>query len=112
MTLRCALDRLSADRDTQLALRDVLTYLRLHQGEWIRLASIQQCSHGSPPLVNEVLGVLSSCYVVDSDGDPPQYVFRSDRLIDFEIERFLRRAETQTTRLRNNVERFRNHYGH
>lgn len=111
MTLRGALDQLPADRDTQLALRDILTHLQRHHDQWIARVSVQNAAHGSPSLVDRVLSVLTATNVVDSDGDPPRFLFKHDRALEFEIERFMRKADTQSTRLRTNVERFRTHYG-
>lgn len=111
MSLRSALERLPADRETQAALREILSLFRRNEGEPLSSARVTQVTEMHAAAVEEILGVLRRSFVLDSCGDPPRYVYRTDGLLELEIDRFMRRAETHSGRLQSNVEKFRNRYG-
>ena len=58
-----------------------------------------------------MLSVLDEFFVLDSDDDPARYCYERDRLLELEIDRFLRRADTHSDALQHNVEKFRQRYG-
>lgn len=111
MSLRSALRRLPADRGTEIAVREVLTLLRRHAGESFSVSGVVEAAHVSPVQAEEILGVFRKSFVLDSDGDPPSYTYRTDRLLELEIEGFMRRAERHSGLLQSNVEKFRRRQG-
>jgi len=111
VSLRSALERLPADRATQAAVREILTFFRRHEGEPVSSARVSQVTDLHTSSVEDMLAILRKSFVLDSCGDPPRYVYRTDRLLELEIDRFMRRAETHSGRLQSNVEKFRSRYG-
>lgn len=111
MSLRTALERFSADRATDAAVREVLALFTRHPGEWLEPGHVAGMADVSQSLAEHVLGVLRSAFVLDFDDDPPRYAYRKDRLLDLEIDRFLRRAGDRAGMLQSNVEKFRGRYG-
>ncbi len=58
-----------------------------------------------------MLSTLAEFFVLDFVDGPPRYRYKHDRLLEIEIERFTRRAESHNGALQNNVEKFRQRYG-
>jgi len=56
-----------------------------------------------------ILCVLAGSYVLSADSD--RYRYHRDTIVDMEIERFLRRAETHNEFVQANVAKFRERYG-
>ena len=111
MSLRSALRRLPADRGTETAVREVLTLFRMHAGEPFSVRGVVEAAHISSVQAEEILGVLKKNFVLDSDGDPPSYTYRTDRLLELEIEGYIRRAERHSGLLQSNVAKFRRRQG-
>ena len=111
MTLKRALESLPRDRDTDAALRDVLSYLRRHADEWIdhpRVAAVIEKHHCR---CATLLETLVRAFVLDFDGDAGRYRMRADRFLFMEIDGYMRSADDRTDRLQANVARFRKKYG-
>ena len=111
MSLRGALERLPADRGTETAVREILSLMSRREGESFTSAQLASTLELEHRVVVEILDALRLSFVLDSDGDSRAYVYRSDRLLELEIKRFMRRADSHAGLLQNNVEKFRHRYG-
>lgn len=111
MSLRAALERLPHDRESEVLLRNLLTVLRRHAGEWLQPSEIAPILDSTTDSIGSILEVLGESFVLDFDDGPPRYVYRKDRMLEIEIERFMRGADSRNGMLQNNVERFRQRYG-
>ncbi len=111
MSLRVALERLPHDRESEVLLRNLLAVLRHHADEWLEPREIAPILHSTADSVGSILEVLSECFVLDFDDGPPRYVYRIDRMLEIEIDRFVRGSDSRSGMLQNNVERFRQRYG-
>jgi hypothetical protein len=111
MSLRAALDALPSDRETQSDVREIVSFFSRHPGEWFSAHRVASVTDIADVQVSHVLGVLGRSYVLDSDDDEAQYRYQTDALLDLEIKRFLRRADTHSGMLQSNVDKFRRRYG-
>ena len=110
-SLRGALESLSPDRATETAVREILSLMRRRMGETFTARKLSSTLELDHLLVEKVLEALSDGFVLDSDDDSPGYVYRGDRLLELEIDRFMRRADSHAGLLQTNVEKFRHRYG-
>jgi hypothetical protein len=111
MSLRTALETLPSDRATQTAVREIVAYFSTHPGEWVSCGRVASVTDITDVTVAKVLTVLDRSYVLDSDDDEQQYRYENDALLDLEIKRFLRRADSHSGMLQSNVDKFRRRYG-
>lgn len=110
MGLRRGLDSLPGDRETQSAVRELLLTLRRHRDDWLesdRLAGIAAVPRDRAA---RILRVLEESFVLDCDGSG-RYRLKKDRLLEHELDAFVRRVDTHHGALRDNVTRFRERYG-
>jgi len=84
---------------------------RRHAGEPFSVSGVIEAARVSPTQAKEILGVFGRTFVLDSDGDPPSYIYRTDRLLELEIDGFMRRAEKHSGLVQSNVEKFRRRQG-
>ncbi len=110
MTLKTGLERLGSDRETKSAVRHVLEALVRHAGEWMDAQTLHGYSGVDGPRLDGILSTFAQAFVLDCDGDPPRYRYDPDRLLHIEVDRFLRRAESHTGKVRSGVEAFRRRY--
>lgn len=92
-------------------MREILALFTRHTGEWIEPSRVAAIADVPPSLAEHILGILGTAFVLDFDDGPPRYSYRKDRLLDLEIDRFLRRADGRADKLQSNVERFRGRFG-
>jgi hypothetical protein len=111
MSLRTALDTLPSDRATLAAVREIIGLFARHPGEWIAASRVVEITEMPTDTTRRVLRVLDSSFVLDSDDDSERYCYERDALLDLEVKRYLRRADTHSATLRSNVEEFRRRYG-
>lgn len=111
MSLRSALEHLPHDRDSQALIRHALGMFRRHPGEWLEPGRVATATGASPERIRSILSVLAEFFVLDFTDGPPRYQYRQDRLLDMEIDRYDRKAESHSGMLQTNVEKFRQRYG-
>jgi hypothetical protein len=109
MGLRQAIDHLPGGRETETAVREVLELFRIHSGQPLSFAQVAHRLERPEPLVGVVLSALTECFVLRRDGS--RYVYMRDSSIDLEIDRFMRRAESNNAFVQSNVAKFRERYG-
>ena len=111
MSLRSALEHLPHDRESDALLKEVLNLVRRHEGEWVEPRRIAIILGSHEDRIRRMLGTLAEFFVLDFVDGPPRYRYKNDRLLEIEIDRFTRRADTHHGTLQNNVEKFRQRYG-
>jgi hypothetical protein len=113
MSLRTALATLPDDRGTARAVHEVISFLSAHQGDVLGGERIARATGLSHDRVELVLRSLCVAGVLHCDGDPrPTSVsFDPDRVLELEVERFLRIAVKPDARLQASVGKFRNRLG-
>jgi hypothetical protein len=111
MSLRTALEMLPADRKTRFAVREIVAYFSRHPDEWLAVERVSRVTEVPSEQVRRVLDVLASAFVLDSDDDSEEFRYERDPLLDREIKRYLRRADTHTQLQRSNLEEFRRRFG-
>lgn len=113
MTLRRALARLSDDRDSVRAARDVVAYLDRHRGELLDPAKIGLAVGISGTRIEPVLAALFDGLVISCEGDPlhDRCTFAPDTVLSLEVRRFLKSSSGVDVGLQRRVDRFRGTYG-
>lgn len=111
MSLKRALETLPDDRCTRTTVEAVLRYLDAHRLLYVEAFKIAAATRQDQERVGQVLSVLADARVLDCVNDPPGYRFMPDRLLDLETTRFLRSAQSHTSSLQLNVDRYRRVYG-
>lgn len=109
MGLNSAMAKLPGDRRTETAVHTVLEMLRARAGEWACAGDLTSRVGQPEPAVRVILSVLAESRVLQNDGDRYRYVY--DRVVDLDIERFLRRSKQHQRFTQNNVAKFRDLYG-
>lgn len=112
MSLSRALASLSSDEHTERVLRDVLVLFGHHAHEWLSEAEVQTRTGRTRTELNTILSTLSDSYVLDFDRSQGLYRFSGDVALGFEIDTFMRRAQSHESHVRANVARFRERQGY
>ncbi|MBA4371009.1 MAG: hypothetical protein C0418_05465 [Coriobacteriaceae bacterium] len=110
MGLRRGLDSLPGDRETQSDVRELLLTMRRHRDEWLDAEQAAVIAAVSRESAGRILRVLDDSFVLDCDGSG-RYRLKADRLVEHELDVFVRRVDTHHGALRDNVTRFRERYG-
>ncbi|GAB4289735.1 MAG: hypothetical protein Kow0067_15790 [Coriobacteriia bacterium] len=111
MSLARALERLSADSATELALRDVLVLFSRHTDEWLTADEVaRKTGHGGAD-ITPLLDVLARSYVLDFDDDAPRYRFGGDVVLSLEIDSFVRHVRAHREHMETNVAKYRQRFG-
>lgn len=112
MSLSRALTILSDDEHTERVLRDILALFGHHAQEWLSESDVQSKTGRSHHDVHAILPVLSDTYVLDFDRTEGRYRYSGDVVLGFEIDSFMRRADSHQSHMRANVARFRERHGY
>lgn len=110
MSLRKALDRLPGDLATENAVREVLQLLRIRTGEPLSVAEIARRLERPEGSVAVILLELADAFVLHRDSLSYSYV--CDSVVEMDVDRFMRRAESHSTFVQTNVAKFRDRYGY
>ena len=110
MSLRKALDRLPGDRATESTVREALHLLRIHTGESMTVSEVARRLERPESAMAVVLLELADAFVLHRDGLSYSYV--RDPVVELDVERFMRRAESHSAFVQTNVARFRDRYGY
>jgi hypothetical protein len=110
MGLRRALERLPGDRVTECAVREVLQLFRIHAGEWLSEAEVARRLERPQGVVSDILKELSDGFVLRRDAE--RFAYERDSFTDLEIDRFLKRVDSHSSLVQNNVAKFRERYGY
>jgi len=110
VSLRKALDRLPGDRATETTVRELLQLLRVRTGEQLSAADIARRLGQPEGSVAVVLLELADAFVLHRDGLCYSYV--RDPVVDMDVDRFMRRAESHSAFVQTNVAKFRDRYGY
>lgn len=110
MSLRKALDRLPGDRATEGLVREIIQVLRVHAGESLSVRDIAKRLEQPESAVAVVLLELADAFVLRRDGLNYSYV--RDSVVEFDVDRFMARAETHSAFVQTNVAKFRERYGY
>ncbi len=111
MSLSRALSRLPSDRSTEAVIRDIITVLIHHTGDWL---TVEEITHRTGALMMEarpVLEALHAAFVIDFDEPVSAYRYRYDISTSIEIDTFMDRAHAVDNHVQTNVARFRERYG-
>jgi hypothetical protein len=113
MSLRTALAALPDDRSTASAVHEVISFFSAHQGDVVAEDRVSRATGLSRDRVELVLRSLCVAGVLHCDGDPrlTSVSFDPDRILELEVERFLRVAVKPDSRLQASVGKFRNRLG-
>jgi hypothetical protein len=100
------------DRDTHLAVCEVMTFLTAHERERVEGVRIARATALSEDRVAPVLEALHRALVIDCDGDVghPAYTYTPDSILDLEVRRFLRMGAVPERGLQRGVDRYRDRY--
>lgn len=112
MSLSRALASLSSDEHTERVLRDVLILFGHHAHEWLSESDVQDRTGRTWAELHPILPVLSDSYVLDFDRSQGLYRYSGDVALSFEIDTFMRRAQSHESHVRANVARFRERHGY
>jgi hypothetical protein len=110
VSLRRALDRLSADRATESVVREVLNFVRVRCGQRFTAAEIARRLERPEALVAVIVLELADAFVLRRDGSC--YSYETDSVLEMDVDRFMRRAENQSAVVQTNVAKFRDRYGY
>ena len=113
MSLRTALAALPDDRASVHAAREVIACFAAHRREPLSAERLARCTGIDLERIEPVLHSLVDAGVVDCDGDssPQSCAFDPGPVLQLEVERFLRSANPDTTRMSANIGRFRSRLG-
>jgi hypothetical protein len=111
MSLRTALETLPSDRMSRYAVREIVTFFSRHPDEWLSVEYVSRVTEVPQDDAHRVIDALTSAFVLDSDDDSGEYRYVRDALLELEIKRYLRRADTHTQLQRDNLEEFRRRFG-
>jgi hypothetical protein len=112
MGLARALTLMHGDRGTESVARDVLQVMVSRSRPELTAEGVRR----KLPLLDRrdigaVLEALADGVVLDFDSASASYRFHADPALDFEVRRFIRRADVHDQGVRANVDRFRRRYG-
>ena len=113
MSLRTALAALPDDRSTATAVHEVVAFYSAPPHDEVGEDRVTRATGLSHDRVDLVLRSLCRAGVLHCDGDPrlTSVSFDPDRILELEVERFLRVAVKPDTRLQASVGKFRNRLG-
>lgn len=112
MSLSRALTILPDDEHTERVLRDILALFGHHKQEWLSESDVQSRTGRTRQDVHAILPVLSDTYVLDFDQAQGHYRYSDDVVLGFEIDSFMRRADSHQSHMRANVARFRERHSY
>jgi len=112
VSLSRALASLSSDEHTERVLRDILVLFGHHVQEWMSETDVEIKTGRSRADIHTVLPTLSDSYVLDFDHNQGLYRYSGDVVLGFEIDSFMRRAESHQSHMRANVARFRERHSY
>ena len=114
MSLRTALAALPDDRNTAIAVREVVAFFAAHQKEPMDLDRVSRATSLGSGRVETVAQALCSAGVLHCDGDPrlKDVSFEPDHILAMEVDRFLRTSGLSTSRFQASVGKYRNRFGH
>jgi hypothetical protein len=112
MGLARALTLLHGDRGSESVAREVLAVMSADPRPQLTSEGVR---HRLPlhdrRAVDGVLEALVEGVVLDFDTASGSYRYHRDTALDFEVRRFIRRADVHDQGVRTNVDRFRQRYG-
>jgi hypothetical protein len=113
MSLRRAIVVLPDDRETVLAIREIVAFFDRHRGEFVGASLVARATGVSDRRVDLVLGALSAAHVVDCDRDSSAtgFTYVPDGVLELEVRRFLRQSDSVGSGLRRKTDRFRGRFG-
>ena len=111
MSLRAALERLPHDRESEALIGEILAMFRRHEGDYFEPRRVAAITNAPEDRIGAYLEVMKTAFVLDFLDSPPRYAYRTDRLLEIELDRFTRRNDSKSGLLQNNVEKFRQRYG-
>jgi response regulator RpfG family c-di-GMP phosphodiesterase len=111
VSLRRALEAVPDDRMTRAVVDGVVRYLNEHRVIHVDAPRIASTTHLDLPTVQRVLDALVVGGVLDFVSDPPGYRLLDDRVLQIEIDLFLRSSRNHGDVLQSNVDRYRRMYG-
>jgi hypothetical protein len=112
VSLSRALASLSSDEHTERVLRDVLILFGHHAQEWLSESDVRVKTGRTSAELQPILPVLSDSFVLDFDRSQGLYRYSGDVVLGFEIDSFMRRAQSHESHVRSNVARFRERHGY
>ena len=104
------MERLSGDRSTENAVRDVLEILRLNSGRHLSASDVARRLERPEPSVEVILSELARAFVLKKDG--AQYTYDNDPVNNLDVDRFMRRTDCHNAFVQSNVAKFRDRYGY
>ena len=113
MSLRTALASLPDDRATMHTLREVIACFAAHPHDPLGAEKIARATGIDIERIEPVLRSLVDAVVVDCDGDPSRQpcTFDPGPVLQLEVERFLRSASPDATRMQASIGRYRSRLG-
>ena len=113
MSLRTALASLPDDRATMHAVREVVACFAAHPHEPLGAQRLARSTAIDIERIEPVLRSLAASVVIDCDGDPSlnPCVFNPGPVLQLEVERFLRSASPDVTKMHSSIGRFRSRLG-
>jgi len=111
VSLRRALEAVPDDRITRAVANGVVRYLNEHRAIHVDGPRIAAMTHLDVRAVQVVLDALVVGRVLDFVSDPPGYRLLDDRVLQIEVDLFLRSSRSHGEVLQSNVERYRRMYG-
>ncbi len=111
VSLARALSRLPSDHETETVIRDVITLMTHHTGEWLPVEDIARKSGNLVLQVRPVLEAMRDAFVLDFDDVPGAFRYRYDVGVSIEFDAFLHRSRAVENHMQTNVARFRERYG-
>jgi predicted transcriptional regulator len=110
VSLRKALQHLPCDRATEATVRELLQLLRTRAGQSLTIEETARRLERPEGAVSVVLLELTDAYVLHRDGT--RYWYVREPVMDLEVDRFLRRAQSRSAMTQTNVAKFRDRYGY
>ena len=112
MGLARALSLMHGDRVTESVAREVLEVMSCDPRPQLTSEGIRhRLPFHDKRTVEVVLEALAEGLVLDFDSASTSYRYHWDTALDFEVRRFIRRADGHDKHVRTNVDRFRQRYG-
>ncbi len=111
MSFARALSRLPGDNETEAVVRDIVTFLSHHAGEWTALEDVAHRTGNASAQVEQVLEALRGAFVLDFDEVAGTFRYRYDVGVSIEFDAFLHRSRAKENYMQSNVARFRERYG-
>ena len=111
MSLKSALRTMVDDRLMRTTAESVVRFLDAHRSVHVSADAIVSATGLDSDRVHKILKAMVEGRVLDFVSDPPGYRLVRDRVLQIEIELFLRPSHSHTESLQSNVERYRRLYG-